>query len=72
MMSDRLYSIISKVQRWLPALGVAYLALAQVWNLPFGDQINQTIIIVATLLATTLEIATTVYVKKVRKDESDS
>lgn len=60
-MSDKLYDILNKVQRWLPALGVFYLALCQVWGFAFGDEVNTTIVAVATLMATTLEIANSTY-----------
>lgn len=63
-MSNRVYDVLSKVQRWLPALGVFYLTLAQIWGLPFGDQVNETIVAVAVLLATTLEISSVAYHKK--------
>lgn len=62
-MSDKLYNIINKLQRWLPAVGVFYLTVSMIWGLPFGDQINETIIAIATLLAATLEIATVAYHK---------
>lgn len=63
-MSDKLYDFLNKLQRWLPALGIFYLALCQIWNLPFGNQVNQTIVAIATLLATTLEIANGQYHKE--------
>lgn len=63
-MSNKVYDVISKIQRWLPALGVFYLALANIWGLPYGDQINATIVAAAALLATTLEISTVAYHKK--------
>lgn len=69
-MSDKLYDVLNKIQRWLPALGIFYLALSTIWGLPFGDEINQTIVAVATLLATTLEIATGVYLA--RKDDTNA
>ena len=62
-MSDKLYDFLNKLQRWLPALGVFYLALCQIWNFPLGNEINKTIVAIATLLATTLEIATSQYNK---------
>ena len=62
-LNDKAYDILNKIQRWIPALGVFYLALCQVWDFPFGEQINSTIIAVATLLATTLEIANGQYLK---------
>lgn len=68
-MSNKLYDILNKFQRWLPALGIFYLAVCNIWDLPFGDEINQTIVAVATLLATTLEIATGVYLSN--KDDKE-
>lgn len=64
-MSNKVYDVINKIQRWLPALGLFYIGLSEVWVLPLGDEINQTIVLVATLLATTLEISTTKYNKRV-------
>ena len=47
----------------LPALAVAYQSLAQVWNLPYPDEIPSTILIVVTLLNTCLQISSTNYYK---------
>lgn len=63
--SNKVYDILNKVQRWLPALGIFYLALCGIWHLPYGDQINNTVVAIATLLAATLEISTGVYHKGV-------
>jgi hypothetical protein len=63
-MSNKTYDVLNKIQRWLPALGVFYLAIAAIWHLPYGDEVNATIVAVATLLGTTLEIATGAYLKK--------
>lgn len=62
-MSDKLYDILSKIQRWLPALGLAYLGLCKVWGLMYGSEVNETLVIIATLLATTLEISSANYFK---------
>ena len=62
-MNDKTYDILNKLQRWLVAVGVAYLGISAIWGLPFGDEINQTIVVIATLLATILEIATTKWQK---------
>ena len=67
-LDNKLYDILNKIQRWLPALGVLYLALCTIWNLPYGQQINNTIIAVATFLAATLEISTGVYHKDVTNE----
>lgn len=66
-MSNKVYDVLSKVQRWLPALGVFYLGLCKIWGFPFGDEVNQTIVLIATLLGTTLEIATAQYLKSIKK-----
>lgn len=62
-MSDKLYDFLNKLQRWLYALGVLYLALCKIWGLPFGKEINETIIAVGAFLAAILEIANGVYQK---------
>ena len=63
-MSNKLYDIVSKIQRWLPALGAFYLGLCKVWGLPLGSELNQTIALAAALLAATLEISTVQYHKR--------
>ncbi len=70
-MSNKVYDILNKIQRWLPAVGILYLALCQIWNLPYGQAINNTIIAVAAFLATTLEISTGLYHKDVSHDLID-
>lgn len=67
-MSNELYDILNKIQRWLPYLGIFYLALCKAWNLPLGQQVNNTIIAIAALLAATLEISTAQYHKGVMTD----
>ena len=62
-MSDKTYDILNKIQRWIVALGVAYLGLSAIWGLPFGDEINQSIVVISTFLATILEISTGVWQK---------
>ena len=66
-MSNRVYDVLSKVQRWLPALGVFYLGLCKIWGFPFADEVNQTIAALATLLGTLLEISTAQYLKQIKK-----
>ena len=61
LMSNKLYDILNKIQRWLPARGVFYLALCQIWGFQYGDEVNKTILAVTALLAATLEISTGKY-----------
>ena len=63
MFTNKVYDILSKVQRWLPALGVFYVAVSKIWGLPWGNEINETIVAVAALLAATLEISSSRYYK---------
>ena len=70
LLSNKTYDIINKIERWLYALGTAYLALAGVWGLPYGDEINKTIVIVGTMLASFLEVSTSVY-HKAQNEEVD-
>lgn len=64
-MSNETYDVWNKIQRWLPAIAVLYLALAQIWDLPFGDEINNTILAITTFLASILEVSSVNYYKKV-------
>ena len=62
-MNDEVYDVLSKFQRWLPLVGTLYLGLTKIWGLPYGNEINQTIILIATFLAGTLEVSTYFYHK---------
>lgn len=66
-MSDRVYDILNKIQRWLPSLGLFYIGICKIWDLPFGSQINDTIVVLASLLAATLEIANSEYNNKLKQ-----
>lgn len=61
MFSNSVYDIVNKIERWLPALGAAYVGLAAIWGWPLSDQINQSIAVLCTLIAATLEISTVKY-----------
>lgn len=66
MFTNQVYDILSKIQRWLPSLGLFYVAIAKIWGLPWGSEINETIVAVATLLAATLEVSSARYYKEER------
>lgn len=63
MMSNELYDILNKIQRWLPALAVFWLTICTIWGIPYGEPVRDTIIAVATLLAATLEVSSARYNK---------
>lgn len=55
-MSNKIYDILNKIQRWLPALGSFYIGLCAIWGFSYGDEVNKTIACIATLMAATLEV----------------
>lgn len=68
-MNNKTYDILNKIQRWLPSLAAFVLTICAIWGLPFGEEINNTIIAVAALLAAALEVSTYRYLKS--KDKED-
>lgn len=69
-LSNNQYDFWNKFQRWLPAVAVLYVALSQIWGLPFGDEINKTIMAICAFLASVLEVSTASYLKeKKAKDD---
>lgn len=69
MFTNKCYDILSKIQRWLPALGVFYVAISKIWGLPWGSEVNETIVAIAALLAATLEISSSRYYKEGIRDD---
>ena len=65
MFSNKVYDILSKIQRWIPSLAVFYLALCKIWGLALGQQVSDTLMAIAALLAATLEISSVAYHKDV-------
>lgn len=69
ILSNRTYDVI----KWIaivviPALGEAYVRLATVWNLPYGQQINETALVITFLLGALIGISTVQYNKNVNAD----
>ena len=63
-MSNKLYDILKWIaQILLPASATLYFALANVWGLPFGEEIVGTITAVDTFLGVLLGISTYKYNK---------
>lgn len=68
-MSNKVYDILKYIaQIGLPALGALYFALAQIWNLPYGEEIVGTIAAIDTFLGALLQIASTKYNKGIEVD----
>ena len=61
-MSNKVYDVLKWIaQYFLPALGTLYFALADVWGLPYGEQVVGTIVAVDTFLGVVLGISTAQY-----------
>lgn len=61
-MNNKTYDILKYVaQIVLPACGTLYFALAQIWGLPYGQEVVGTITAVDTFLGAILMISTTKY-----------
>ena len=65
-MSNKTYDILKYIaQIVLPALATLYLALAGIWNLPYGEAISGTIMAIDTFLGVVLGISSENYKKKI-------
>ena len=61
-MSNKMYDILKWIaQILLPAIGTLYFALAQIWGLPYAEQIVGTITAVDCFLGAVLGISTKLY-----------
>lgn len=70
-MSNKVYDILKEIALvWLPALGTLYGVLANIWGLPYGEQIVSTIIAIDTFLGTVLHISNKLY-KSNKEDTID-
>ena len=63
-MSSKTYDVLKFIALIvLPALGTLYFALAQIWGLPYGEQIVGTITAIDTFLGAILGVSTSRYKK---------
>ena len=61
-MSNKVYDALKWVAQYLlPALGTLYFALAQIWGLPYGEQVVGTITAIDAFLGIILGISTQQY-----------
>lgn len=61
-LSNRTYDILKWVaQYFLPALGTLYFAIANIWHLPFGEQVVGTVTAVDTFLGVLLGLSNAQY-----------
>ena len=55
----------------LPAIGTAYFGLAQVWNLPWGEEIVGTITVLDTFLGAILKVSSKNYEANLENKEEE-
>lgn len=68
-LSDNVYDILKFIGTiLLPAIAVFYTSLAEIWGLPFVDEIPKTIMAIDLLLNTILGIGSVQYYKKLAKE----
>ena len=72
LFSNKTYDILKWVaQILLPALGALYFGLAQIWGLPYGEQIVGTITVIDAFLGAILGISTANYNKQMEIPKGD-
>lgn len=65
VLNDKVYDVLKYVaQIVLPALGTLYFALANIWGLPYGEEVVGTIVAVDTFLGALLQISTNKFNKQ--------
>lgn len=71
-MSNKVYDALKYVaQIVLPAVATLYFALAQIWGLPYGEQIVGTITAVDAFLGAILRITTIKYEASLEEEGND-
>lgn len=62
MLKSKTYDILKPIaQIWIPAAGTLYFALAQIWNLPYAEEVVGTLTAIDTFLGAVLGISTVKY-----------
>lgn len=70
MMNNKTYDVLKWIAQYLlPALATLYFAIAQVWGLPYGEQIVGTITAIDTFLGVILGISTAQYNKTLNSEK---
>lgn len=71
-MSNKVYDALKYVaQIVIPALATLYFALAQIWGLPYGEQVVGTITAVDAFLGALLRLTTIKYEKSLKEVQED-
>ena len=64
-MSNTTYDTLKKIaQIWIPAIGTLYFTLAQIWQLPFAEEIVGSLTAIDCFMGAVLGISTMIYNNK--------
>ncbi|MBQ6451602.1 MAG: phage holin [Solobacterium sp.] len=70
-LDNKTYDILKYIaQIVLPAIGTLYFALAQIWGLPYGEEVVGTITAVDTFLGALLQLSSNQYYDEIDLDRS--
>ena len=61
--NDKVYDALKWLYFVLPSIGTAYARLAQVWGLPFPEEVSKTVMIICALMGALLGISNAAYYK---------
>ena len=62
-LSDRTYDILKAIYEILVLLAAFYVDIADIWNLPYGNEVQRTFLAIAAILLGLLKISTAKYHK---------
>lgn len=63
-MSDKTYDALKLAQKIFLVIAAFYSKIAEIWSLPFGNEVSETCLAIAAVLLGILEAASAVYNKK--------
>ena len=70
-MSNKFYDILKWVATVaLPAIAALYSGLAEVWNLPYAEQIPETVLLIVAFLGAVLGVSSIKYAKNQNSSEA--
>lgn len=65
ILDNKVYDVLKFIaQIVLPAIATLYITVANIWGLPYGEQISGTVMAIDTFLGALLMISTNVYNKQ--------
>ena len=72
ILNNKIYDVLKFIaQIVLPAIATLYITVANIWGLPYGEQISGTIMAIDTFLGALLMISTNVYNKQLEKEDKN-